>query len=136
MNKKDIINTFINEAFNHGNTAVIDELIHQEYSYTSPSDQLNGTAELAAFVTALREAFPDLTVKVVDQVEETDKVCTRLTIEGTHLGPFLDIPASGNSINIEGVVFSRFKDGLIHEEWELLDQYSFLSQLGVIPSLG
>ncbi|MEX0330606.1 MAG: ester cyclase [Puniceicoccaceae bacterium] len=136
MNKKDIINTFINEAFNLGNTAVINELVHQEYYYTSPSDELNGTAELAAFVSALREAFPDLSVKVVDQVEETDKVCTRLTIEGTHLGPFLDIPASGNSINIEGVVFSRFKDGLIHEEWELLDQYNFLSQLGVIPSLG
>lgn len=132
MNNKEIINTFINEAFNLGNTSVVKELIHPNYRYTSPSDLLNGPAELAEFVSALRLAFPDLLVQVTDQAQEADKVCTRLVIKGTHLGPFLDIPATGNSINIEGVVFSRFKDGLIHEEWELLDHYTFLSQLGVV----
>jgi steroid delta-isomerase-like uncharacterized protein len=134
MNNKTIIRTFIDEAFNLGNTGIINELVHQDYRYSSPSDEMNGPTELGHFVSALREAFPDLRVEVVDQLEDGNKVCTRLTIKGSHRGPFLDTPATGNSIDIEGVVMSRFKDGLIHEEWELLDQYQFLSQLGVIQS--
>lgn len=136
MTNKSIINTFINEAFNLGNINVVNELIHPEYRYMSPSEELNGQSELAAFVYSLRIAFPDLQVTVIDQLQDENKVSTRLTINGTHNGPFLDIPATGNSINIQGVVISSFKDGLIHEEWELLDQYTFLSQLGVVSSLG
>lgn len=136
MNKKSILSTFIHEAFNLGHTSVISELIHSDYHYTSPSEELNGPSELAAFVSALRVAFPDLHVGVLDQIEDGEKVCTRITIKGTHYGPFLDIPPTGNLIDIEGVVISRFKDGMIHEEWELLDQYAFLSQLGVVKSFG
>lgn len=134
MNKKHIVSTFIREAFNRGNTTIINELIHPGYQYTSPTDRLDGPAELAAFVAALREAFPDLSVTVTDQIEDTETVCTRLLVKGTQRGPFLDIPPTGNSVNIEGVVISRFKDGLIREEWELLDQHQFLTQLGVIRS--
>ena len=134
MNKKDIISTFIREALNIGNISVIEELVHKDYRYTSPSDKLTSPSELRAFVSALREAFPDLQVEVTDQLEEMDKVCTRITIKGTHNGPFLDIPPTGKTIDVEGVVISRFQDGLIKEEWELLDQYKFLSQLGVIMS--
>lgn len=134
MNMKAIIKTFIDEAFNKGNTRVIGELIHPDYRYTSPSDKLDGPEELEAFVSALRMAFPDLSVVVTDQMQEHLKVCTRLTIKGTQNGSFLDIPPTGNAIKIEGVVMSRFKDGLIYEEWELLDQYTFLSQLGVSHS--
>jgi len=136
MKPKNIIRTFIHETFNLGNTGVINELVHPHYHYASPSDELNGPAELADFVSGLRQAFPDLAVTVIDQVEEKDTVCMRINIKGTQLGPFLDIPPTGNSVNVDGVVISRFKDGLIHEVWELLDQYKFLTQLGVIGSPG
>ena len=132
MNKKNIVSTFIKEAFNRGNIGVINELVHPDYRYTSPSDELSGRSELTAFVAALRQAFPDMSVSITEQIEDHDKVWTRLTINGTHHGPFLDIPPTGNAIAIDGVVISRFKDGLIQEEWELLDQHKFLSQLGVI----
>jgi steroid delta-isomerase-like uncharacterized protein len=134
MNNKTILTTFIEEAFNLGNTGVINELVHPDYRYTSPTDQLNGPSELAAFVSAFRETFPDLRVDITDQVEDEETVCTRLTVKGTQLGSFLDIPPTGRSIEIEGVVISRFKNGLIHDEWELLDHYKFLTQLGVIGS--
>ena len=134
MNKIDILNTFNEEAFNKGNLSVIDNLVHPDYRYNSPTDQLNGRSELTGFISALRQAFPDISVEPIDQIEDAEKVCTRLVIKGTHLGPFLDIPPTGNPIHLQGVVISRFKDGLIHEEWELLDQYTFLSQLGVIQN--
>ena len=134
MNQKSILRTFIEAAFNRGHTGVIDQLVHPDYRYTSPSDQLTGRSALADFITTLRAAFPDLHLTIVDQIEEAEQVCTRLTLQGTHLGPFLDIPPTGHSIHLEGVVISRFRDDLIHEEWELLDQYRFLSQLGVVQS--
>lgn len=136
MNTKNIIRIFIQETFNLGNIGVINKLVHPHYRYTSPSDEINGPAELADFVSALREAFPDLVVTIVDQVSEEENSCTRINIKGTQAGRFLDIPPTGKSVNVDGVVFTRFKDGLIEEEWELLDQYTFLSQMGVIKNLG
>jgi steroid delta-isomerase-like uncharacterized protein len=134
MNHKDTLNTFIKEAFNIGNTGIINELIHPDYRYTSPSESLHGPNELAAFIHALRAAFPDLSVTVTDQIVNGESICSRVMIKGTHRGDFLDVPPTGNAIAIEGVIMSRFKNGLIHEEWELLDQYTFLSQLGVIQT--
>lgn len=37
-----------------------------------------------------------------------------------------------NTITLHLALIALLGSGLIHEEWELLDQYKFLSQLGVI----
>jgi predicted ester cyclase len=44
----------------------------------------------------------------------------------------MGISTTGNSINIHGMVLSRFREGKIIEEWEVLDQLTLLQQLGVV----
>lgn len=60
MKQKDMIAAFIREAFNRGNTDIIQACIHPDYRYVSPSEQLSGRSELTAFVTAFREAFMEI----------------------------------------------------------------------------
>ena len=135
MNSKETIRLLIEEVFNKGNLSVLNELIHKDYHYQSPTESMNGVDDLRAFVQAFRSAFPDLHIYVDDQIAEGDKVSTRITMTGTHQGDFLGLPETGKRVHIQGIVLSRLRDGLILEEWELLDQLSLLQQLGIADSV-
>ena len=79
---------------------------------------------------AIRIAFPDLQVDILQQFESDAAVCTQVHITGTHLREFLDMPATSQTIDIGNCIISNFRNGLITEEWEILDQLSLLQQLG------
>jgi steroid delta-isomerase-like uncharacterized protein len=130
-NHKHTVRLLIEEVFNKGNLSVLEELIHSDYRYQSPTETMEGIEDLRAFVLGLRNAFPDLHVCVNDQIAEDEKVSTKITLTGTHAGDFLGLLATGKSVELQGVILSRLEDGLIREEWELLDQLSLLQQLGI-----
>ena len=131
MNTKKNVCLLIEEVFNKGNLSVLEEVIHTGYRYRSPTESMEGIEDLRAFVLAFRSAFPDLHISIDDQISEGYKVATRITMTGTHLGDFLGMPATNQSVCIQGLVVSHLKEGLIAEEWELLDQLTLLQQLGI-----
>ena len=130
MNKSEIIQDFIEAVFNRGDLSKIQKIIHPNYSYTSPTERMDGPEALSGFVQAFRVSFPDLHVKVLDQETGELSVFTRIRVTGTHRGEFMGMPATQKAIDIEGCVLSKFKDDLVHEEWELLDNLTLLQQLG------
>ncbi|MGH9418383.1 MAG: ester cyclase, partial [Thermoanaerobaculia bacterium] len=76
-------------------------------------------------------AFPDLTVTIDEQIADADKVATRKTFRGRHQGPFMGIPATGNTVAFEVIDILTVRDGLVREHRVVLDQLSLLQQLGV-----
>jgi len=128
---KETIRLLVEEVFNQGNLSVLSEVIHSEYVYESPTERMEGVEELRAFIQALRIAFPDLHLRIEDQIAEGEKVTTKVTMSGTHRGDLLGLPETGRSIYLQGVIISRLEVGLIREEWELLDQLTLLQQLGI-----
>ncbi|MEM9158853.1 MAG: ester cyclase [Verrucomicrobiota bacterium] len=130
-NNKETVRLLIEEAINQGNLSVLKEIIHPDYAYASPTESMNGIDQLEAFILALRSAFPDLAVRIEEQFGENEKVCTRISMTGIHKGDFLGLPATGKTVNLEGVIISQLQDGLIKKEWELLDQLTLLQQLGL-----
>lgn len=129
MNHKATIQLFIEEVFNKGNLNVLHELLHPDYRYASPTEKMESPQELAGFVAVFGAAFPDLNIKILDQVSEANTVVTRIRLSGSHQADYFGIPPTGKSVDVEGCVFSRFVDGLIAEEWEILDQLTLLQQL-------
>lgn len=61
--------------------------------------------------------FPDLQVEVEILVEGTDRVAWQRTLRGTHQDCFKGFPATGRPIVRRDMVTSRFRDGLIAEDW-------------------
>jgi ketosteroid isomerase-like protein len=51
------------------------------------------------------ELFPDLRFEVEEQVSEGDRVASRWTLQGTH---------RGRTVELRGIVISRFEDGRDH----------------------
>ena len=131
MKKSEQIQDFIEAVFNQGDLCKIQQIIHPNYIYTSPTERMDGPEALAGFVQAFRMSFPDLRVVILDQDSGENSVFTRIRVTGTHRGEFLGMPPTNKAIDVEGCVISKFEDGLILEEWELLDQLTLLQQLGV-----
>jgi predicted ester cyclase len=58
----------------------------------------------------LRTAFPDLRFTIEEVVAEGDTVAARVTLSGTHLGPFLSMAPTGRSDRQVSMHFVSFRD--------------------------
>ncbi len=77
---------------------------------------------------------PDMHIEILDQIEEGDRVASRLLWSGTHTGVLNGIPPTGRAFRSEGMVIDRVVAGHIVERWEVGDMLGMMQQLGVIPS--
>jgi steroid delta-isomerase-like uncharacterized protein len=130
---KRIVRRLIEEAQVGGNLQVVDEILADDFVDYSPLPGLPPTREgVRTLFAAMRAAFPDLRVRIDDQIEEAGKVMTRKTFEGTHGGEFLGVPASGNRVAFEVIdILSVRGDGRIADHRVILDKLGLLQQLGV-----
>ena len=76
-------------------------------------------------------AFPDLVVTVHDQIAEGDRVVTRWSSEGTHLGDFLGHSGTGKKVRIQAIHIHQVVDGRIITLWEQIDLFGLSKQLGI-----
>ena len=120
---KAIPRRLIEEVYNQGKLDVVYEVIAAEYVGHDPSlpEDIAGAAAERELAAAYRVAFPDLSITIEDQVAEGDRVVTRWTARGTHIGDLWRIPATGN--------------GRILESWANWDSLGLMQQLGVLPAL-
>ncbi len=70
---------------------------------------------------ALHRAFPKLDYKIDVLIEYEDRIAWQRTFSGVQEAAYLGFPASGKIIIWSDMVVSRFKDGLIAEEWFVTD---------------
>ena len=77
----------------------------------------SGRDVIENYVTAIREAFPDLHVEIEVLATEGDRVVWRRTNRATHQGDFMGVPASGRTLEWYDIVVTRYQDGMIAEEW-------------------
>ena len=123
------------------NLDVVDELASPDmllqYSLHEPR---RGHADIKAFMTDFRKAFPDLNFwGIADLIAEGDYVVGRWAGGGTHTGPaFSDflagsLPANtGRTMRFTGTTVLQVKDGKIVEELGLDDGVTALEQLGLM----
>jgi len=131
---KVILNHFWEEVFNMRNLDLIDELFTQDWSYHGTAGQeLKGPQALKHFLSMFFNAFPDLKVTVEDLIAEEDKVVSRVTGRGTHKGELMKIAPTSKQVAITVICISRFEGDRIAEDWELIDLFGMMQQLGVIP---
>jgi predicted ester cyclase len=123
------------------NLGIVDELAAPDmllqYSLHEPR---RGRADIKAFMTGFREAFPDLMFEgAADLIAEGDYVVGRWKGGGTHTGPaFSDFligslpAATGRKMYFTGTSVLRIADGKIAEEIGLDDGLTALQQLKLI----
>ena len=63
-----------------------------------------------------------------------DAVATRWVVTGSLQREFMGIPASGQTIRVEGMNFYRLNGGRVTEIWTQFDGVALMQQLGAIPA--
>jgi steroid delta-isomerase-like uncharacterized protein len=129
---EEVARRFVNEVLNKGDYSAMRELIHSDYVYRSPDQELHGSEALEGLLTAYRTGLPDMNTSIDELIVSGEKIVISITLTGTHSGDLLGIPATGKQVNVRGMVISRLKDGKIIQEWEILDMLGMFQQLGVV----
>ncbi|OGO29593.1 MAG: hypothetical protein A2136_07740 [Chloroflexi bacterium RBG_16_54_11] len=128
---KALVQRFIGEVMNAGNTAAIADLC-------IPGSMFAGGIE--GQIKAMKMGFPDNHLTIEDILAEGDKVAVRVTIHGTNTGPLVGLPAfgrletpvppTGKSVIGSGMYVFTVSNGKIMSFTAELDQIGLLQQLG------
>ena len=127
------------EATNTGDpeliSKTIDELVEPDALVGTPLPiEATGAQKLKEVFARLHRAYPDLHVTIEDLIEEGDKVVSRNTVTGTHQGKYMGLPPTGKSVTYNEIFIFRFAGGRIAETWGVVDVFSQMKQLGVVPA--
>ena len=124
----------VETAVNNQDHDLISEIFAEDLvvHFHGGREEVNGLEEFKAYLDALYEAFPDLTISLKELVGEDDMVAVRFTGTGTHEAEYNGIAPTEKEIQLSGMRFCRFDDGKIAEVWGQRDDLGVLVQLGVV----
>ena len=132
---KALVRRYLEEAWNRGNLAIMEELMAPGYVRylpppAAPLDRAGQQRRIAGF----RTAFPDVRLDVEQLLAEGDLVAFRIVLRGTHTGPFQSFAPTGRAITITATDVARLENGQIVEHWGNMDDIGLQRQLGVLPT--
>ena len=128
VDNRAVARRFIEEVLGGGDFAALNALAAPECAERADTPC---PATIAQFLVAWRAAFPDLAITIEDLTAAGDTVAVRWTLRGTHRGPFLGQPPTGQAVAVTGIERYRLADGQIVERQASVDTDGLLRQLGV-----
>jgi len=127
---------YFDDVLNGCKLEVIDEICAENYVSHIPGMADMGREGDKQLIGSMHASFPDLHFELRDQIAEGDRVLHVLIGRGTHRAEFMNIPATGKSIEVTGMNINRIANGKIAESWGVIDILGLLQQLGVVPAPG
>jgi predicted ester cyclase len=133
---KAIVCRFLEESFGGGKPELVDDLLEPDFVRYDPyieAGEVRGTQTVKDNIVWFRNAFPDLSCTLEEQVAEGDRVVSRWTLRGTHRGEFFGVGGTGNRVEFTGIQIDRFdQSGKIVEERAEFDLLGALRQIGAV----
>ena len=127
---KAIVHRFLQEVFNRQNAGATADTCSPKYCWHGGTlGEARGLQAYQAVLNSIFEGLPDFEVQILDTVAEGDKVVVRLSLAGTHLGPFQGIPPTAKQVAGGATSIYRIEDDRIVEEWWQGDLLVLLHQL-------
>jgi predicted ester cyclase len=128
---KAVVNK-IYDLCNQGNIEAAYEHYAPECICHMPDGDMS-VAQVRDFDAVLFNAFPDITLTILDIISEGDKVAFRVNIKGTNTRELMGNPPTGKKLDMINSNWARVLDGKLVEFWVTMDRLSMIQQLGGIP---
>jgi steroid delta-isomerase-like uncharacterized protein len=138
MDAAAVANEFI-EAFNDADwerfaAACSKDVVYEEKGSNRTVRGLDAVLEAAK---GWRAAFPDVRGKIYNCTAEGTTAALEITWMGTHNGPLElptgTLPATGKTVEFDGVQIFVVEGGKVTQSRHYLDLLTMLSQVGAIP---
>jgi steroid delta-isomerase-like uncharacterized protein len=131
---KDLVRRFDAEVFNGHNLEAADGFIADDAVEHDPLPGFGNDKQGAiGTIGQILDAFPDMQSEITQLIASGDKVAINSTFRGTHDGDFMGVPATGKSIEVNGIDIVRVENGKFVEHWGIFDAMSLMQQIGAIP---
>ncbi|QEU93033.1 ester cyclase [Streptomyces kanamyceticus] len=114
----------------------IDEFFTPDVLFHAPvPNGLTGPEAMKQVWRTLLRAYPDINVTIEETIAEGDRVVSRNTVTGTHLGEYQGLQPTGKTVTYSEMFIMRFTDeGRVAEVRGIVDVLTQLRQLGAFPS--
>jgi predicted ester cyclase len=134
---KAMVRRLMEESFGGGKPELVDVLLDPDFVRYDPyieAGEVRGAQTVKENIVWFRNAFPDLSCTIEEQIAEGEKVVSRWTLRGTHRGDFFGVVGTGNRVKFTGIQIDSFDDesGKIVEERAEFDLLGALRQVGAI----
>jgi steroid delta-isomerase-like uncharacterized protein len=135
-NNKELVRRLYEEGFNAGDLDAVDQLVARDVVTHNPIilDAPEGPDSIRGGIEMIRRAFPDFRVEVVELIAEGDRVAASLKMSGTNAGDYRRGGATNRRGSMRAFFVWRIADGRLAESWGVADRFSFLQELGIVPS--
>jgi steroid delta-isomerase-like uncharacterized protein len=123
------------EIINAGNLDLINDTnFTDDITLVMSPENIVGIEGFKDYYSNFVTGFSDVEFTLVDVFGQGDKIVKHWHFKGIHSGDFFGIPATGKSVNVEGVTLVKMKDGKIAQEQDFMDNMIFLQQLGILSN--
>jgi predicted ester cyclase len=117
-----------------GNTAELAQIVAPNWTNHDPSlPPLQGLEGAKQLATMWLSAFPDMKFTIEDSISEGEKVALRFRLVGKNTGAFMNMPATGKSVDITATGLFRVVNGKLTDNWVNIDALGLMQQLGFVP---
>ena len=109
---------YFEEAINGRRLEVLDDLFTSDFvNEVTGFPPVNGVDPMRNLVQSLLDGFPDCHATIEDIMTIDDKVIVRWAMTGTHQGVFQNIPRTGKTINVGGILIDVIEQQKIAKRW-------------------
>ena len=91
-----------------------------------------GVEAFKAYYQNFLTGFSDIKFTVNNVFGQGNNIAKHWCFKGKHTGDFFGIPATGNSVHVNGVTLVKMHEGRITQEQDFIDNMIFMEQLGLV----
>ncbi|HXH19108.1 MAG TPA: ester cyclase family protein [Chitinophagales bacterium] len=128
------------KAFETGVADSLDKYVAENtvsHSTPPPGITSTGLQQLKDLIAMYHSAFSGIKLNYHHLVTDGDLLMAHGSWSATNTGPFMGMPATNKTVsNVEYIDILRFENGKFAEHWEVADNLSMMTQLGMIPAQG
>ena len=107
----------------------------EDITLVSSPENVVGIEAFKAYYSNFITGFSDVSFSIKNVFGQGDDLVKHWHYKGTHSGNFFGIPATGKTVDLEGVTLVKMKEGKIAQEQDFMDNLLFMQQLGIDPLL-
>ena len=112
--------------------AINTDSFNEQVTVVTASGNITGIDAFRDYYNNYLTGFSDAEFTIIDIFGQGDKIVKHWNFKGTHDGLMFGIPATNNTVDINGTTLVLMKDGKVLQEQDFFDNHSFLMQLGLL----
>jgi len=133
LKKTGLVPQDVYDAFNSKDLNHFESILAHDYFFEKNDGRRINKEAFLGFIKSSWESFPDGTITGIDNVGSGEQMVGEGRFDGTHLGDYLGVPATGKRVSWYFAEFFKFEANKVKSMKVYSDSVAVVRQIGIIP---